>query len=92
VDPAPPAALPPGTIVKVRARLDGLGQMAWVSGTVKLLGAPVLAMKPAADGSWSFKTMVPPMSTVPPGRYKVKVWGRLMDGRELSESLDYEVK
>jgi hypothetical protein len=92
VEPASPATLLPGTIVRVRAQVDGQGQLAWVSGTVRLMGAPVLGLKQAADGSWGFKTMVPPMTTVPAGHYKVKVWGRLKDGRELSETLDYEVK
>jgi hypothetical protein len=92
VDPAGPATLAPGTIVRVRAALQGAGQLEWVSGTVKIMGAPVLGLKPTADGAWAFKTMVPPMTTVPAGRYKVKVWGRLTDGRELSETLDYEVK
>ena len=92
VDPPGPTTLLPGTLVTVRARLEGQGQFAWVSGTVRLMGAPVLGLKPAADGTWSFRTMVPPMAAVPPGHYKVRVWGRLLDGRPLSESLDYEVK
>lgn len=93
VDPAPPAQLAPGTLVKVSAVPEPPCQLAWVSGTVKLLGAPVLGFKPdPADGIWRFKTMVPPMTTVPPGHYQVKAWGRSADGAEVDGALDYEVK
>jgi hypothetical protein len=93
VDPAPPTGLPSGTIVKVAARAVPDAELAWVSGTVKIFGAPVLALKPDADGkTWRFKTMVPPMVTVPPGKYEVKAWGRTKNGEELQGLLNYEVK
>jgi hypothetical protein len=91
--PLPPTSLPSGTVVTVSARTVPDGEMAWVSGTVKLLGAPVLAMKPTDDGkSWWFRTMVPPMVTVPAGRYEVKAWGRTKSGEDLQGSMSYEVK
>lgn len=93
VDPAPPARLPSGTIVRVAARAVPDAELAWVSGTVKIMGAPVLAMKPDADGkTWRFKTMVPPMLTVPAGKYEVKAWGRTKNGEELQGLFSYEVK
>jgi hypothetical protein len=91
--PQPPTSLPSGTVVTVSARTVPEGDLAWVSGTVKLLGAPVLAMKPAADGkSWWFRTMVPPMVTVPAGHYEVKAWGRTKAGEDVQGSMSYEVK
>lgn len=93
VEPAPPALLPSGTIVKVAARAVPDAELAWVSGTVKIMGAPVLAMKPDADGkTWRFRTMVPPMVTVPAGKYEVKAWGRTKSGEELKGMFSYEVK
>ncbi len=91
--PAPPAALPSGTIVSVSARPVPAAELAWVSGTVKILGAPVLGMKPGADGqSWSFRTMVPPMVTVPVGKYEVRAWGRTRAGEAVEGTMTYEVK
>lgn len=91
--PMPPSPLPSGTVVTVSARPVPEGEMEWVSGTVKLMGAPVLAMKPAGDGkSWSFRTMVPPMVSVPAGRYEVKAWGRSKAGEDVQGSMSYEVK
>jgi hypothetical protein len=90
--PAPPASLDPGTIVTVQARTLPQTQLAWVSGTVKIMGAPTLAFRPGADGTWSFRTMVPPMTMVPPGTYQIKAWGRTADGQDVKATMDYEVK
>ena len=89
--PAPPTRLDPGIIVTVRARTEPPTQLAWVSGTVKIMGAPVLGFRQAADGTWSFRTMVPPMTTVPPGTYQIKAWGRTADGQDVKATMDYEV-
>ena len=90
--PASPAHLDPGTLISVTARPYPPAAMAWVSGTVQIFGAPVAPFRRAADGSWSFRTEVPPMVEVPPGRYGVKVWGRTLDGRELRGASIYEVE
>ncbi|HTB33685.1 MAG TPA: hypothetical protein VK842_02370 [bacterium] len=90
--PAPPAQLDPGTIVTVQARTQPATQLAWVSGTVRIMGAPTLAFRPGADGTWSFRTMVPPMTTVPPGLYQIKAWGRTADGQDVKANMAYEVK
>ena len=90
--PAAPAELSPGTIVTVQARTVPATQMAWVSGTVRIMGAPTLGFRQAADGTWSFRTMVPPMTTVPPGHYQIKAWGRTADGQDVKANMDYEVK
>jgi hypothetical protein len=87
-----PARLDPGTIVTVSARTAPFTQLASLSGTVKMMGAPVLAFRPAQDGTWYFRTMVPPMTTVPPGHYQIKAWGRTADGQEVKANMDYEVK
>jgi hypothetical protein len=80
-------------VVTVSALPVPEAEMAWVSGTVKLMGAPVLGMKPAADGKrWQFRTMVPPMVTVPAGRYEVKAWGRTKAGEDIQGQMTYEVQ
>jgi len=93
VEPAPPTVLAPGTVVKIRAWAEPKAQLQWVSGTVKVFRAPVLAFKPEAGSlAWIFKTQVPPMTTVPPGRYQVKAWGRSVDGQDVNGQLDFEVR
>lgn len=92
VDPAPPAGLPSGTIVSVRAIPEPAVDMAWVSGTVGIIGAPVAPFRRGADGTWLFRTMVPPMVTVPPGNYHIKAWGRTKAGEELRVTMNYEVQ
>jgi len=80
-------------VVKVTARPVPDVEMAWVSGTVKLIGAPVAAFKyDPARKAWTFKTMVPPMATVPPGTYQVQAWGRTRAGAELLNAISYEVQ
>ncbi|HXB98472.1 MAG TPA: hypothetical protein VNZ54_10505, partial [bacterium] len=76
----------------VQARTVPATQLASLSGTVKMMGAPSLAFRPAADGTWYFRTMVPPMTTVPPGHYQIKAWGRTADGQDVTANMDYEVK
>lgn len=93
VEPAPPAKLPSGTIVTVTAQPVPATELAWVSGTVKLFGAPVLGLKmDAKSGAWRFRTMVPPMVLVPAGMYEVKAWGRTRAGEAIEGTFSYEVK
>jgi hypothetical protein len=91
--PAGPTALPSGTIVTVTARVVPEAEMAWVSGTVKLMGAPVLGMKPELNGKgWYFRTMIPPLVTIPPGHYEVKAWGKTKAGEAVNGLMSYEVQ
>jgi hypothetical protein len=92
VFPPSPTRLDPGTLIRITARPEPSIAMDWVSGTVRILGAPVTAFRRGEDGTWGFKTMVPPMVTVPPGTYAIKVWGRAHDGEALSGTLSYEVE
>lgn len=92
VEPPPPSDLASGTIVSVHAIAEPFMEMAWVSGTVGIMGAPVAGFKRAADGSWMFRTMVPPMVTVPAGTYHIKAWGRSKSGEELKATMNYEVQ
>lgn len=92
VSPASPARLFPGALIQVTARAEPQTDLRWVSGTVRIMGAPVGAFKRSLDGSWVFKTMVPPMFSVPSGTYRVKAWGRSMDGREVRGAMTYEVE
>jgi hypothetical protein len=92
VSPPSPCRLDPGTLVSVTARPQPPVAMAWVSGTVRILGAPVTDFRLRADGSWGFRTMVPPMVSVPPGTYHIRAWGRTKDGEALSGTLTYEVE
>ncbi len=92
VVPAPPARLEPGGFVRVTARCVPPVALGWVSGTVGILGAPVVAFRRGPAGAWSFRTMVPPFLNVPPGTYRVKAWGRTLDGRAVRGEMDYEVE
>jgi hypothetical protein len=92
VYPPSPAQLDPGTLVSVTAQTEPRVAMQWVSGTVRILGAPVTDFRPLADGSWGFTTMVPPMVNVPPGTYHIRAWGRSMDGEDVRGELTYEVE
>jgi len=38
------------------------------------------------------QTMVPPMVTVPPGAYRIRAWGRTVDGEDLRGELTYDVE
>jgi hypothetical protein len=92
-DPPSPASLAPGRIIKITAAPVPGGDMQWVSGTVKVLGARVVAFrKDPEDGLYKFKTMVPPMVDIPSGSYQVKAWGRTLAGEDVEGSLDYEVR
>jgi hypothetical protein len=93
VSPKAPAALPSGTVVMVTARAEPPTQLAWVSGTVQILGAKTLALRPNTDGkTWYFKTMVPPLVRVPAGKYELKAWGRTQAGEPVEGLMQYEVK
>ena len=92
VSPASPARLEPGSLVRVTALPVPWVDLAWVSGTVGVLGAPTAAFRRGPDGVWSFRTMVPPMVLVPAGAYRVKAWGRAVDGEEVRGTLTYEVE
>jgi hypothetical protein len=92
VSPPSPARLDPGTLVSVTAVSEPRVAMRWVSGTVRILGAPVTDFRLRADGSWGFRTMVPPMMGVPPGAYHIRAWGRSVDGQDLRGELTYEVE
>lgn len=91
--PAPPAELRSGMVVSVAAQAQPAVELAWVSGTVKLLGAPVLPMRLDADGrTWRFRTMVPPLVMVPAGDYQIKAWGRTRAGAPIEGQMSYEVR
>lgn len=92
VSPASPARLDSGTIITVSARPEPWGAMQWVSGTVQIFGAPVTPFRLAKDGSWTFRTMVPPMLSAPPGSYHIKAWGRTQDGQDVRGIVTYEVE
>lgn len=88
-----PPVLKAGVLVQVTARPVPGVQLAWVSGTVKVMGAPVAAFKEdKKEGVWRFKTMVPAFASVPKGSYKVKAWGRTRTGEEVLGEMDYEAR
>lgn len=93
LSPPSPARLLPGSRVRVSVRVEPPTQMLWVSGTVGILGAPVVAFRRSKDGgSWIFRTMVPPFLSVPSGTYRVKAWGMARDGRKVRGETTYEVE
>lgn len=93
VDPPSPGELAGGTVVRVRARPLPPTELAWVSGTVALFGAPTVVFKPEAQGGgWVFATAVPPMVEVPAGSYRIKAWGPTRLGEMYGGELIYEVR
>jgi hypothetical protein len=92
-NPASPAKLPSGTRIEVAALPQPAVEMQWVSGTVKLFGAPTLTFKKdLKDGLWKFRTMIPPMVDMPSGTYEIKAWGRTVGGEEIAGRMDYVVQ
>jgi hypothetical protein len=50
-------------------------------------------MKEQGDGKgWYFRTMVPPLVTVPKGSYEVKAWGKTKAGEDVQGLMSYEVQ
>jgi hypothetical protein len=53
----------------------------YVSGTVAVMGAPVLPLKYDRQlKKWAFKTYIPEFVSLPPGLYSIKAWGQTDDG------------
>jgi hypothetical protein len=92
VTPPSPARLPTGTIVSLSVQAVPSTELAWVSGTVKLLGVKPRGLRSKDGRVWTLQSQVPPMVTVPPGIYELKVWGRTLTGEYLETSLPYEVR
>lgn len=92
-EPASPSRLPQGTIVRISVLPVPATEMAWVSATVKIFGAKILALRQdPADKAWKFKTQVPYGFSVPLGSYELKAWGGTSSGERVEGSLTYEVK
>jgi hypothetical protein len=88
-----PPEFRPGAQLVVTARPLPQAEMAYVSGTVDVMGFPDLAFsRDAADGQWKFKTMIPIFASVSPGNYQVKAWGLSRGGQRYDGSLNVQVK
>jgi len=87
-----PPELRPGVMIQVAARPLPQAEMAWVSGTVKVMGAPVMPFRPDGAGGWAFKTMVPAFASIAPGRYEARAWGDSKDGLRYEGNLFIDVK
>ncbi len=56
-------------------------QLQWVSGTVKIFMAPVVALKPnESRDTWTFRMMIPGLVLIPKGQYEAAAWGEDQDG------------
>jgi hypothetical protein len=87
-----PPGLKPGTLIQVTARPVPDAEMLWVSGTVKVMGAPVMPFRPGEKGAWNFRTMIPVFATISPGQYEARAWGDSKDGKRYEGSLLIDVK
>jgi hypothetical protein len=87
-----PPELRPGEIIQVSAQPEPKAQMAWVSGTVKVMGAPVMPFKKDSNGTWSIKTMMSPLVTIAPGTYEARAWGDDVSGQHYEGNLSIDVK
>lgn len=87
-----PPELKAGQMIQVSA-FPGPGvEMAWVSGTVKVLGAPVMPFRKAEHGAWVFRTMIPAFASLSPGTYEARAWGDSVEGQRFEGSLFLDVK
>ena len=88
-----PAELQPGVKLTVTAVPQPLAEMAYVSGTVAVSGAPVLPFKyNAAAKHWYFGMLIPALVSIPPGEYEVKVWGQSLAGARYEGRTTVKVK
>jgi hypothetical protein len=87
-----PPELKAGEIIQVTAKPVPQTEMAWVSGTVKIMGAPVMPFKRDENGEWSIKTMLSPLLTITPGSYQAKAWGDDKNGLRYEGNLSIDVK
>jgi hypothetical protein len=87
-----PPELKPGLMIQISALPEPNVEMAWVSGTVKVMGAPVMPFKKDPSGAWSFRTMIPVFATLEPGRYEARAWGDSKDGKRYEGDLLIDVK
>lgn len=87
-----PPELKAGQLLLVTARPEPAAEMAWVSGTVKVMGAPVMPFRRGADGIWAFKTMIPAFASLTPGKYVAEAWGDSKDGQHYEGILNIDVK
>jgi hypothetical protein len=88
-----PPEFRPGAALVVTARPLPQAEMAYVSGTVNVMGFPDLAFsRDLVDGQWKFKTMIPIFASVNPGNYQVKAWGLSKAGQRYDGALYVQVK
>jgi len=87
-----PPELKAGQMIQVTARPQPAAELAWVSGTVEVMGAPVMPFARASDGAWNFKTMIPVFASIRPGKYEARAWGDTADGKRYEGNLIIDVK
>jgi hypothetical protein len=87
-----PPEIKAGQLIQLSVKPESGEELAWVSGTVKVMGAPVLPLKKGQDGNWVFRTMVPAFAVISPGTYEARAWGDAPDGRRFEGSLSVVVK
>jgi len=87
-----PPELKAGQMIQVSASPGPGVEMAWVSGTVKVLGAPVMPFRKDSHGTWVFKTMIPAFASLSPGTYEARAWGDSVEGQRYEGGLFVDVK
>lgn len=88
-----PPQLKAGAVVLVTARPVPPVELLWVSGTVKVMGAPVVGFKQdKATKLWQLRSQVPAFVSIPPGLYAVKAWGKTRAGEDIKGEMEYEAK
>lgn len=87
-----PPELKAGQLIQISVRPEPEAALAWVSGTVKVMGAPVMPFRKDEHGLWKFKTMIPVFASISPGHYEAKAWGDSTAGQHYEGNLIIEVK
>lgn len=88
-----PPELAAGQLITVTAAPEPAAELAWVSGTVKVMGAATLPFrKDPSTGHWQFKTMIPAFVSLPSGSYEAKAWGETRAGARYEGSMTVLVK
>lgn len=88
-----PEILAPGAAVSVAVKPVPAVAMRSVSGTVAVMGAPVMPFSyDAARELWVFKTVIPTMVAIPAGAYTVKAWGLSAQGDKIEGSRQIRIQ
>ena len=82
-----PPLLESGKWITVTAAAADGADLRYVSGTVKVLGAPVLPLRyDRKQRLWRYRIYIPDLVSIKAGKYRVLAWGQTSAGRKYEGS------